>query len=67
MKIKLDCREVTRLVLEGEDRELPLGERLRVQLHMRICAACPRFLEQVEFMRGAFGRWRRYGDDDTAV
>ena len=56
------CREVTALVLAGEDRRLTLFERLTVQLHLQICAACPRFRRQVALMRQALPRWRAYRD-----
>lgn len=57
------CREVTRLVLAGEDRRLGWFERLLVRQHLRVCAACPRFARQVALMRGAMGRWRHYADE----
>ncbi|MES2957432.1 MAG: zf-HC2 domain-containing protein [Pseudomonadota bacterium] len=59
-----NCREVTRLVLAGEDRRLGLVERLSVRLHMQICAACPKFARQVDLMRRALPRWRAYRDSD---
>ena len=64
MRMHLDCRETTRLVLEGEERKLALAERIAVRLHMLICKACPKFARQVQFMRGAMGRWKQYGDND---
>lgn len=64
MKLNITCRELTRLVLEGEDRRLSFAERLRVRCHLFICAACPRFVRQVRFMRGAVGRWKRYAEAD---
>lgn len=65
MKLRRSCRDVTRLVLEGEDRQLALGERISVRLHMLACAACPRFERQVAFMRKACARWRAYGESDV--
>jgi hypothetical protein len=59
-----NCREVTRLVLAGEDRALNWFERLLVRQHLRVCGACPRFSRQVALMREAMGRWRRYSDAD---
>jgi hypothetical protein len=64
MKFNLNCREITHLVLEGEDRQLTRGERLRLRFHMMICEACPRFVTQLAFMRSAVGRWKRYGDEE---
>ena len=58
------CRDVTRLVLEGEDRQLRWMERWAVRSHMLICKACPRFARQVALMRGAAGRWAAYQDPD---
>ena len=63
MKIRLSCRELTRLVLAGEDRRLGVFERLRIRAHLLACKACPRFLTQVRFMRRAAGAWRRYGGE----
>lgn len=60
MKLKATCREVTQLLLRGEDRRLPLSERLTIRLHMLVCEACPRFERQVELMRRASARWRQY-------
>lgn len=66
MRLRRTCREVTRLVLAGEDRALTRGERLVVRLHMMVCRACPRFERQVRFMRAAMGRWRAYGGGEGA-
>jgi len=56
------CREVTRLVLEGEDRRLGWVDRAAIRLHLMICDACPRFAKQVKLMRQAIGQWRQYRD-----
>jgi len=65
MKLNRTCRDVTRLVLEGEDRRLSLGERLSVRVHMLICKGCPLFVQQVTLMRSAMGRWRQYAEQDA--
>lgn len=59
-----NCREVTALVLAGEDRRLGWAERAGVRWHMVICRACPVFARQVALMRQALPRWRAYRDDD---
>lgn len=64
MKLMPTCREVTRLVLQGQDRRLAWPERLRVRLHLRLCRACPRFVQQVALMHEAMGRWKRYAEDE---
>jgi hypothetical protein len=58
----LNCRDVTRLVLEGEERTLSLGERVGVRLHLWVCKACPVFTRQVRLMRSALGQWQAYRD-----
>lgn len=64
MKLRLNCREATRLVLQGEDRRLSGGERLALRLHLVVCRACPRFVRQVALMRSAVGRWKHYSTQD---
>ena len=64
MKLNRTCRDVTRLVLEGQDRELSFAERLGVRIHMLICKACPAFAGQVRLMRSAMRRWKQYGEAD---
>jgi len=49
----LDCREVTRLVSQGEDRKLALGERVALRLHFAYCLGCRRVARQLRFLRPA--------------
>ena len=62
MKMMLNCREATALVLRGEDRRLSAPERLVLRLHLLICKGCMRFVGQVGLMRSAMGPWRAYRD-----
>jgi hypothetical protein len=64
MMDKYSCREATRLVLEGQDRDLTPAEHTALQFHWSICAACRTFREQAALMRQAMARWRGYRDDD---
>ncbi len=63
LPLRRTCKEVTHLVLQAEDQALPLHERVAVRLHMAACHACPRFLKQVQLMRRASARWRRYSEE----
>lgn len=63
MTWKIDCREATHLVLQGEDQPLGWADRLRLRMHLAICAACPRFVRQVSLMRHAIGSWRAYRNE----
>lgn len=63
-----NCREVTRLVLEGEDRALRASERIVLRLHWVVCERCSRFRDQVALMRGALAARRADDlDDDGAA
>lgn len=62
MRLRLTCQETARLVLEGEERALPLTERALIRLHLAVCQGCTNFTRQVALMRGALGQWRQYRD-----
>ena len=64
MKIHRTCQDVTRLVLESEDRRLVGLERLSMRLHWMICESCRRFVGQQRLMRVALDRWRGYRDGE---
>lgn len=61
-----NCRDVTRLILQREDRRLSLVERIAVRFHLRICRMCTRFSGQVALMNQAMGQWKRYAETDDA-
>lgn len=49
--IRLKCSEVSRLVSQGLDRRLSLGERVRLRVHLAICEGCTNFKRQMDFLR----------------
>ena len=49
----LTCKEVTRLVSQGLDRELALGERISLRVHFVICKGCSNVNRQLSFLRRA--------------
>jgi hypothetical protein len=53
LPLMLTCKEAHRLVSEDLDRDLPLGERLRVRMHLLACTSCSRFRDQMQFLRKA--------------
>ncbi len=63
MKIRRSCREVTRIVLEGEDRRWTPMEQLSLRLHWLACDGCRRFRKQAATLHVAVDRWRRYRDE----
>lgn len=60
MKFRLQCREAHRLAIEGMDRRLTLGERVRLRAHLLACEACTSLNAQMRLLRGAM---RRLGRD----
>jgi len=51
------CKQVHRLVIEGQDRKLPFSERIAVRVHLMMCGACRRFEAQMDFLRQALRRF----------
>lgn len=49
----LSCRETTRLVSQGLDRELAFGERVALRVHFAYCLGCRRASRQMKFLRQA--------------
>ena len=65
MNHPLTCREATKLLLEGEERDIQPTERALLKVHVEICRACQRFIAQLDFMRHATGAWRKHGETDA--
>ena len=64
MKIRRTCQDVTRLVLERQDRPLGTAEQLSLRLHWLACGGCRRFRDQQRLMQQAMARWRKDRDSD---
>ena len=52
----LSCKEVSRIVSQGLDRDLGFGERVRLRVHLAICDGCSNFTKQLAFLRTAVQR-----------
>ena len=59
------CKEVTRLVSQGLDRELAFGERAALLVHFAICQGCRNVNRQLSFLRRAM-QGRSATEDETA-
>lgn len=53
----IDCKGASRLMSEGADRKLDLGQRTALRLHLLICTACSRVKTQFAFLRRAAGEY----------
>jgi hypothetical protein len=58
------CKEAHILSSEALDRNLTLGERTRLQLHLLICTACTNANAQMNFMRTAMRNFPLEGGAD---
>jgi predicted anti-sigma-YlaC factor YlaD len=45
------CKQITRLVSEGLDRELSPIERIRIRFHLMMCRGCANFARQAQVLR----------------
>jgi hypothetical protein len=54
--MRLTCKEATRLASQGLDRDLGLGERLALRIHLAICGGCANAARQMAFLRKAVAR-----------
>ncbi|HEX6736027.1 MAG TPA: zf-HC2 domain-containing protein [Azonexus sp.] len=59
----LNCKEVTRLLSEGQDRPLGLAEKMQLEMHLAICQGCRNFRSQLAFLRDACRRYLGGHDD----
>ena len=60
----LSCRETTRLLSQGEDRELAFRERAALRVHWVICKGCRNVSAQFKFLRLAVKNLSRDADED---
>lgn len=60
----LNCKEVTHLLSEAQDRQLTLGERLPLRLHLAICQGCRNFRRQLDFLRLVSRSYKDRGDNE---
>ncbi|NQT41673.1 MAG: zf-HC2 domain-containing protein [Planctomycetes bacterium] len=49
----LRCRDISKLVSESMERQLPLGQRLQVRMHLMLCRLCAGFARQTRLLRRA--------------
>ena len=64
MKLELDCKDVSRLISDGQDPTLPAAERARLRLHFVVCATCRNVNEQFDCLRRAMRQIDRSKETD---
>jgi hypothetical protein len=58
VRIRISCKDASRLISQLQDGDIPLPERLRIRLHLLLCDACTRFEQQMRFLRAALRNYR---------
>ena len=61
--MRLTCREASRLISQGLDRDLTFGQRATLRMHLTFCDACTRVKAQFEFLRRALSSYSADRDD----
>ena len=56
MKLKLTCKEASRLLSEGQERRLGAAERVLLRAHLLACSGCAAIEKQLDFLRKAIRR-----------
>lgn len=49
----LRCREISKLVSESMDRDLPVRTRIGLRMHLAMCRMCSGFARQMRLIRRA--------------
>ena len=63
----LRCREISKLVSESMERDLPLRTRMQVWMHLAMCRMCSGFAGQIRLLRRAVRENpERLGPDESA-
>ena len=53
----LSCKEVTRLISESMDCQLPFGQRIAVRMHLFMCKFCSRYRRHMVLIRDAMRQY----------
>jgi len=58
VRLRISCKDASRLISQLQDGDIPLWERLRIRLHLQLCDACTHFERQLRFLRAALRNYR---------
>lgn len=63
---KLTCKEASRIISSGLDRDLSVAQRAALRYHLVVCDACSQLKTQFEFLRKALAALagREGGEDE---
>ena len=62
MKKMLTCKQSAELMSQALDRDLGVGERLKLRLHLLFCNGCRNVRRHFGFIREACASWMEHND-----
>jgi hypothetical protein len=63
-RVMPSCRDISQLISDGMDRNLPLRKRLSIRLHVSMCGFCRRYEKQLHLLHEGVGH---YADPEANV
>ncbi len=60
----MNCKQVTRLISESQERPLSLTEKISLKAHVMICVGCKNFSLQVPFLSKAMKAYANRENDE---
>jgi len=51
VRVMPSCKDISELVSQGMDTQLPLMKRLSIRLHVSMCSLCRRYEKQLHMLR----------------
>ena len=61
------CREASQLQSDGFERELTIGERIRLRMHLLICGACRNYATNIAFLHNIFHSIQNRKENDASI
>ena len=59
----MSCEKATRLISEAQERALSLTEKIKLKMHVMMCAGCKNFSLQVPFLSKAMKAYAKGFDE----
>jgi hypothetical protein len=61
------CKEASQLQSDGFERDLTIGERIRLRIHLLICVACRNYSENIKLLNNIFHGLRKQKKIDENI
>ena len=55
MKWRITCKEASRIISDGLEKDLPLIDRILVKIHLVMCKTCGYYKKQITAMKDLMG------------